>query len=251
MSSPSTKPLTIIAVIALIISLVSIGVALTQQRELEFLRAQLADTQHAPTQTHDKPEASRTNIELAERLRELEAEVGRLRRSKSAPQTSTDAGPAALGAADTQPRAPLPAGSDQATVFGVLESDDPEVRQRLRGVLRQEMRALRDERVADRQEQRKMELEARFNEFAQRSSLTGQQREELEPMLVDEQKERHRIRQDARAGDMDRRSAREQIQALREETDQRAGELLDEQQLGEYKAMREQDRTGRRGPPRP
>ena len=252
MSTQSTRLPAIIAAVALIVSLASVGLALAQQSELGELRAQLARAARAPAPSLDeRPDTSGTNLELAERLRELEAEVGRLRRARGAAPTNAGSGAAATDAANTQPRAPLPAGSDQATVFGVLESEDPEVRQRFRGVLREEMRALRDERVADRQEQRKMELEARFNEFAQSSSLTGQQREELEPMLLDEQKEIHRIRQDARAGDMDRRSAREQVQALREETDKRAGELLDEQQLGEYKEMREQDRPGRRGPPRP
>jgi len=100
---------------------------------------------------------------------------------------------------------------------------------------RKRWRTIRDEAVKDR-----------LTEFADKANLSDGQLKELRGLIEGERKKRRRIFRAMRERKKPLRNARKEFRALRKQTNQKAKDLLDEEQYGLYKKEFRR-RRGRRG----
>jgi hypothetical protein len=121
-------------------------------------------------------------------------------------------------------------------VLEVLESEDPEVRERLRDVIDDELQSRREQRRAERREQKKANAEKMVQGLISEYGISDSQAGSLRELLSDEHDQIRELfelaRQDHSWGE-----ARDKAQDLREENNEDVSELLDEDA---YKAWQEQ-----------
>lgn len=141
------------------------------------------------------------------------------------------------------------------TVLSVLETEDPEVRERLEEIFDGQRDRMREERIGRRRARIEERAKERFEGFSAAANLTSTQAEEIEPMLEEERDQISDVFRSAREGDIDRRDAREQIGVIRSATDEEAKAVLEPEQQAEYDKMRQEEiaefMRRRRGPPPP
>lgn len=217
-----------------------------QQERLQTLERELVRVQEART-PGKRAAPSAPDLEMTRRVRALEAEVARLRRSSG--EAVVAAAPAVAPGPDGAPVAAAPVPVANATVLDTLESENPAVQARVRDVMRRELTALRQERRESRWSKRQERATKRFEQMAERANLTQDQVEVLEPALLEERDKIRTIFRDARQN-QEFGKAREKVQEVRKQTDAEARESLDEDQYKEYEKMREEEAQrwgGRRG----
>ncbi len=128
----------------------------------------------------------------------------------------------------------------ELSVEDVLDSDDPEVRDKLRTVIAEEQEKLRDTRWTQRLERRKARTTERIREFADEHKLDAVQTEQLEELITKEVDVVGEIFRDARR-DMNFEDAREMVGIVRGETDKEAEGILDGEALEAYQTMRAEE----------
>ncbi len=185
-------------------------------------------------------------VSMRRRLRALEGEVGRLRPGGDG-SFAVEVQP---GAATGTPGATTVAVSVRPdAVVDALESEDPEVQERVRAALRREVDALRDERRDERRTRREERANEQVDAFAEKAGLSSMQTEELKTLLESEREQVRDIFRTARQ-DGDFANIRTKIASIREQTDSEAVPGLDEEQAAAYEKMREEEIerfTGGRG----
>jgi hypothetical protein len=132
---------------------------------------------------------------------------------------------------------------EKGNVLEVLESYDPEVRDRLRAVIQEEQDQIREQRWETRNQRWKERTQKEIRDFAAKANLSAAQSAEISTLLDTERDTISGIFQKARQ-DMSFREAREKVSALREENDAKAKEILDEEQHAPFMEMREESSMG-------
>ncbi|MDH5672668.1 MAG: hypothetical protein OEZ06_10995 [Myxococcales bacterium] len=141
-------------------------------------------------------------------------------------------------------------------LLDVLSTEDPQVREGFRQLMREEQAVMRDEL----REQRKTRWEQRTGErlasFGSEHGLTQAQQDALFALLTAARDRSSELFRQAREGEEppSRGQLREQMQALRREAENEAREVLDDKQFEAYQQMIQEERLlgpggGRRGPP--
>jgi hypothetical protein len=128
----------------------------------------------------------------------------------------------------------------------ILDSEDPEVRSRVRDMVVAAEEGLRDERREQRQQRWEARSLERLGQLAQEVSLTAHQQDALFAILtVARDRAADAFRQGREGGDIDQ--ARAQARKAHDEASGEARELLDDKQFQAFSKMLEQERPGRRG----
>jgi len=171
----------------------------------------------------------------------------------SSPSAPVPKAPAAA-APTAAPRAPV--SSDEvarveSALLGLLESDRPELREKLRAVVQEQQETLEHEQRELRRERWISRAEERLAELSGSAALSAEQRQTiLQIMLAN----RDQIADLMRSADTSEAfaNARQTARRLREETDTRVRELLNPKQYEAFKQKFEDDDERRppRGPAR-
>lgn len=133
----------------------------------------------------------------------------------------------------------------QGAVLDVLDSDDPQVRERLDALVRDSLEEEREQRMERRRERAEQRAAERLDQLANDANLTRAQVDELDAALAQEREEIFAIFRAARE-DGSWNEARQKAGEIRTGTDEKVAELLSEGQLDAWNAMREED-AQRRG----
>jgi hypothetical protein len=197
--------------------------------------------------------ASEGDAALEARMAELEREVVLLREQVGAMQPRSRLRGGALAEPGLVPDSfggpearRLPAEEVVESLAEALDSDDPQVRQRLEAVVRDQMEQQQSEAWEARREAMEARAREEFEQFKTEVGLTTAQGAELETMLGDEREQIFALFRGARQ-DYSFREARQQARATREATDERAAELLNSQQYERFLQWRDEERDRRRG----
>jgi hypothetical protein len=134
--------------------------------------------------------------------------------------------------------------AESAQILEVLESYDPQVRDRLKAVIQEEQDRLRDERWEMRNQRWQERTEKQISEFSENAKLSAQQSAEISTLLTSEREQISALFQQARQ-DMSFGEARQKARDLRDENDAKAKEILDEDQITAFMEMREESGFGR------
>ncbi|MDH5672426.1 MAG: hypothetical protein OEZ06_09780 [Myxococcales bacterium] len=139
----------------------------------------------------------------------------------------------------------------------VLSTEDPELREGFRQLLREEQAVMRDERRERRQTRWEQRTSERLANFGSEHGLSQGQQDALFALLTATRDRAGEAFRQAREGDQppSRGQLRAQMQTLRREADDEARGLLDDKQFEAYQQMVQEERLlgpgggGRRGPP--
>lgn len=123
----------------------------------------------------------------------------------------------------------------------------PEVREKIQGLVRDELAIEREERHKRRTERMKERAREDATEFAQELGLGSESTEAFSEYIVAEREKAMELWRSARDSDMSRDEIRAQMEELREETDREVAVLLDEDQYKDYLAKREEEAERFRG----
>jgi hypothetical protein len=198
----------------------------------------------------DDPQSS---AQLLERIEKLESELVELKSARPSAGFARGARPALTT------RKTLPAGNEalkgvaarqekaEDVVLDVLDAPDWEARGRLEEIVSEKLDAERESRWQQRSARMKERVVEHTKAFATDNGLDDKQERDLTQVLAREQEDVTEFFRQARA-DMNFELAREQADALREETDKEAADILDAKQFEAYKKDREEEGTfpGRR-----
>ena len=197
----------------------------------------------------------KSNGDLIDRVRALETQVRLLRA-----RTGLAGSPVVAGEhGGSMPRGVDPTNpSDSDALFDdaenavmeALESYNPQIRDRLRAVVQEEQEQLREERMQQRRERWEERSRERLAALAQGASLSSDQHATLGEWLNRERDQITELFAQARR-DFSFGEARDKAVEIREETDAQVRELLDEDQLTAYQAMRTEEVNRRFGFGRP
>lgn len=202
--------------------------------ETQVVATETGDTAGAKvTSTHsgDKPLVVRLQrLETAVEL--LQARVGKRKERKhhGAASAAFTGGPGHRGRLDL----------DSHNVIDALESNDPDVRDRLGSLLRDEMDEQRESRREERREQRRQRAEEVLRELAEEHGFSDTQYQGMSDLLSDERDEISGIFQAARE-DHSYGEARDKAHEIREETAAQAESILSEEQYAAWEAKREEE----------
>jgi len=125
-------------------------------------------------------------------------------------------------------------------VLEVLESGDPEVRERLRDVIDDELTTRREQRREDRRAQRTAQAEQMVMDLVNEYGVPSGQAQTLRDLLADEHDQIREFFQTARQ-DHTWGEARDKAQDLREENDGEVGELLSDEAFEGWQTKREEE----------
>lgn len=208
----------------------------------------------------DPVEEAAAAASVEARLAELEREVEQLRaevrtlRGAGAPTFGPAPGAMALRGSTARPRVPgtllPPTAREAASVGGqevlqqMVESDDPEVRERFQELVRDELDSARSERWERRQQRRTERREARLEQLRADAGLRADQLGGLQLLLEDEDEQITDLFRAARE-DGSFEEARDKIRELHAATDEEIAGLLDEDQYAAWQEMRDEGRRGR------
>ncbi len=229
---------------------------------LAALAAVLLATVLFASRLDDAPsEEAATTAALAARVASLEQEVEQLRaevrrlRELDAPASGAPAmalrgpGPGAgavLGSVEALARPGGDPGSraePAEALRRIMESGDPEAREALQALVRDELDLARGERWERRMQRRAERQQAQIEQLTVDHQLSGDQVARLEELMEDEQEQIGDLFRAAREdGSFD--GARQQARELRQETDETVRDLLDEEQFAGWQEMRD-ERRGR------
>jgi len=168
---------------------------------------------------------------------QMQAMKKRKRRGHRGQRALADEGgtaPIRMGAA--MARSVQSAGGEQ--VLEVLESEDPEVRERLRDVIDDELHARRERRREERRERKKAQAEQMVQDLVSGHGISTSQAESLRDLISDEHDQIRSFFEAARQ-DHSWGEARDKAQDLREENDAEASELLDEDAYNAWQEQRD------------
>ena len=186
---------------------------------------------------------------LATRVRQLETQVGDLgqtvrgeRRSRREPAEPPE--PRAASSASSPPVAPP---NTERAVMAVLDSENPQIRERLRSVVQEEQQRLSDERRDQWLSRAAERSHGRVSDLAARVHLSDQQTEWLNNTLDAEREQVSDLFAQARE-DQNFAEARNKSTQLRAATDGSLKAQLKDDQFAAYSDMRAEDRR-RFGPP--
>jgi len=203
-----------------------------------------------------------TSASLEQRVLALEAEQRVLREELRALQGSASGAANAAVARYAADRDVTPTGTAVAAAGGLgeteeatrealvelLDSDDPEVRNRLRAVMQEERERMHEERHEERTARRKAEAMAALQKLAGETDLDQGEVAKIAGFIDTEAEQLRVVFQEARR-DHSWDQARERVGEIRGETDQKVKGLLDDEQYQAYATMREEEGGGfmRRG----
>jgi len=210
----------------------------SHERRLDQLGAALGETE-VPTRMSQ--ESTQPVPALSARVETLEAQVQAMKKRKRRPHRGqrgladgANTAPMRMGAA--MARSVESAGGEQ--VLEVLESEDPEVRDRLRDVIDDELHARRERRREERREQKKAQAEQMVQDLVTSHGISSSQAESLRDLLSDEHDQIRSFFEAARQ-DHSWGEARDKAQDLREENDTEASELLSEDAYNAWQEQRD------------
>ncbi len=135
-------------------------------------------------------------------------------------------------------------GGSMEAVGEAIEAD-PEVREKITSLVRDELEAERDERWERRRERWAERSEQRLDELNEQLALSPSQRTQLAAVLSDERDVLGELFRAARE-DGSWMEAREQADGIKAANDQRARDALDDEQYTGWQAMRAEDEERRR-----
>ena len=208
---------------------------ISHERRLDQLGVALGETE-VPTRLSKG--AKQPTPALSARVGVLEEQVSAMKRKRRAhrgQQAVTNGAEAATMRMEAAMAQNVQsAGGEQ--VLEVLESEDPEVRERLRDVIDDELHARRELRREERREQKKAHAEKMVQDLVTSHGISSSQAESLRGLLNDEHDQIRGFFEAARQ-DHSWGEARDKAQDLREENDAEASELLREDA---YTAWQEQ-----------
>mgnify|MGYP000182460894 CR=1 FL=1 len=207
----------------------------------------------------EEPDLSARVAELEAKVARLEAERERPRRERprelrgegrrrgDRPMRAARAGgpPDDREVEEIARRALRRADGDPDAVLEVLDSDDPEVRDRLDALVRDSMEAEREERWERRRERIEQRVAERLDQLAQDASLNDAQVDALDTALAAEREEIFALFRQARE-DGSWADARDKADAIRAATDERVAGQLDDTQRDAWDSFREEE-ASRRG----
>lgn len=162
-------------------------------------------------------------------------------RARVATPTGKVPGDATVSARSTR-RTPssLGVGEDQlAELFD--PNSQPEVREKIQGLVRDELAIEREERHKRRMERMKEHTREEATEFAQELGLDEESTKTFSDYIVSEREKAMTLWREGRDSDIPREELRAQMDELRKETDREVAVLLDEEQYKDYTAKREEE----------
>jgi len=130
----------------------------------------------------------------------------------------------------------------------VLESDDPQVRERVQALVDEVNEARRDERREQRQQRWETRTASRLETLAKQVSLSQQQQDALFAIMTAARDRAAEAFRSARESGGDFEAAREEAMKARKTAQAEASELLDERQMQAFDAMLDEERGPGRGP---
>jgi hypothetical protein len=222
-------------------------VLVQQHRQIQALTQLVGEP--APAAVADEQEPSHP-APLATRIRQLETQVTDLgqtvrieRRARREPPEPKEPRPAS---SPESPPPVAPANTERA-VMALLDSPNPQIRERLRSVVQEEQQRIQDERRDQWLSRAAERSHGRVNDLATRVHLSDQQAEWLNKTLDAEREQLSDLfaqaREDQNFAEMRSKSAQ-----LRAATDASVKAQLKDDQLTAYSDMRAEDRR-RFGPP--
>ena len=209
----------------------------SHERRLDQLGAALGETE-VPTRLSKG--AKQPMPALSARVGVLEEQVSAMKRKRRAHRGQravtgeANAAPLRMGAA--MARSVPSSGGEQ--VLEVLESENPEVRERLRDVIDDELHARREQRREERREQKKANAEQMVQDLVTNHGISSSQAGSLRDLLSDEHDQIRSFFEAARQ-DHSWGEARDKAQDLREENDTEASELLGEDAYNAWQEQRD------------
>jgi len=222
-------------------------VLVQQQRQIQTLTRLVGEpAAAAPADEHEpSPPAP-----LATRIRQLETQVSELgqtvrveRKARREPSEPREPRPAS--SAESPP--PVAAPNTERAVMAVLDSENPQIRERLRSVVQEEQQRIQDERRDQWLSRAAERSHGRVSELATRVHLSDQQAEWLNNTLDAEREQLSDLFAQARE-DQNFAEARSKSTQLRAATDGSVKAQLKDDQFAAYSDMRAEDRR-RFGPP--
>lgn len=226
---------TLLSLAALVVAALALVAALRQGGRVAELEARLEASAPAPP---PGPQAARPAVDSgrAEGLEALEARLASLQGRVVALEGAGGRPPAAGGGASPGGQAPDP----EEVILGVLDSDNPEVRARLKGVIAEQERELRQEHMEEMQAHLAERSREQVAALAKEQELDEAQVSFINTRLDQERDKLRDLFSQAR-GPGDFVGMRDRVRTVRAETDAAVREQLDDTQYGAYRAMREQE----------
>jgi hypothetical protein len=242
------------AAIAVVAAVVVVGLQLSQGSRIDVLEERTGAAGDAVGKGDDLSGGA-TSASLADRVESLEREMAELRERRERRMAMrgdrgaregrmAGLGPRALSDEELA-RASSSGGDPSDALVQALDSDDPEVRERLRDVVLSEMQAENERRWETRTERWKQHAKERLDEAAEEHDWSPEQVQKLSMMLDAERDELSGVFRAAREN-MQWREAREKAREVREKTDENALAVLDDEAYAGWTEMREGERNERR-----
>ena len=238
----------ILAVAAVVLSVASMGVALTRGGEQASAPAPAVERAARPEAGADEARMAALEVEISRLMRRVDA----LER----PSMPKPGEPAAAMTTEQQSKQLQALRSDVDALLTGEPTGTEEGRKRLKQVVRSIQDEVFTERNQERAAQRDQERADRVKKFVEEARLSSSQAQDLTKLLDDESKQRQALFDARRAGGPGaapgaaaggagaQPSARDQMRNLRQATDDGAKALLDAGQYTQYQAMRSEDRGG-------
>lgn len=217
-----------------ILAVAALGGVFVQQRRVTDLEKRVTALQQAAP---DRGSSDDAVTALNGRMDRLERVVAWRAAAPTASGTAAPSAPA-VGAA------PAPAGPEvqqlREDVDALLTGEATSTEQgkaRLRALIAETQQQQWGERMAQRDERI-------LNRLAENARLNQRQREDLGKVLAAEREQRRTLMAAARSGQGSMESLRPALQALREQTDQKAKAILDAEQMTQFTATRSRGPRG-------
>jgi hypothetical protein len=241
---------TILAACALLAATGALATAGWQAQRIARLEREMAGDGSLPVD--DDAPAPQGQGSCLQRVQALETRVAllqtRLARREAGGAPVAVAGRPATGVDGVDP---------ESVLLEALDSDNPEVRERIKGVVAEEQQRLHQEHRQERMQRWAERSREMVGQLARDHGFSEEQTDRVNAQL-DQEREQIRSLFEGATGETGFRGLREQMRAIRDQTDGAVKELLDEGQFAAYQTMREEQRPrfGGRGwgggePPRP
>jgi hypothetical protein len=219
-------------------------VLVQQHRQIQALTQLVGEP--APTAVADAQEPPHP-APLATRIRQLETQVGDLGQTVRVERRIRREPPEPRPASSAESPPPVAPANTERAVMALLDSENPQIRERLRNVVQEEQQRLQDERREQWQARAAERSRGRVSELAARVHLSDQQADWLNDTLDAERDQLSDLfaqaREDQNFAEMRSKSAQ-----LRAATDASVKAQLKDDQFTAYSDMRAEDRR-RFGPP--
>ena len=177
---------------------------------------------------------------LEARVAALEREVGELRGARERRRAGPGERVAGDRPSETGAGTPGDKPDNGAPLAAVIDENDPEVREKVQSIVRDELDIAEEERWQERVKVMRERMKSHVGEFAEEANLSQTQEEEITSLLTDE---REKIMEAFREGrrTFDFNGARQRAMDMRTATDKKAEEILDEDQIKVYQERRAEE----------